>query len=138
MNYPMIDHASLAVKNYIESRTFYDETLKILGYTRVVTIETPEMQVAGYGYEQRQRPYFWISEQGNANEEVGSARGVHFAFVAKTVEDVQNWYQACLEKGGTNNGEPGPRKEYHPGYYGAFIIDPNGWRIEACLHHYSN
>ena len=52
------------------------------------------------------------------------------------VEAVQQWYAKCLELGGKDNGAPGPRPEYHPGYFGAFIIDPNGWRIEACFHQY--
>jgi len=51
-------------------------------------------------------------------------------FVAPNIEAIHQWYAKCLELGGIDNGAPGPRPEYHPGYYGAFIVDPNGWRIE--------
>ncbi len=90
---------------------------------------------AGYGIGEK--PCFWISSQGSDEEDIGHARGVHIAFSTNSVDAVQHWHQKCLELGGTDNGVPGPRPEYHPGYYGAFIIDPNGWRIEACFHTYS-
>ena len=99
-----------------------------------MTIEQGTVQVAGYG--KGEKPYFWISPMGNKEEEIGCARGVHFAFLAPSVEAVQEWHKKCLELGGKDNGAPGPRPIYHPGYYGAFIIDPSGWRIEACLHNY--
>jgi len=67
---------------------------------------------------------------------VGQAAGFHVGFVASNVEPVHKWYEKYLEIGREDNGAPGPRPEYHPGYYGAFIIDPNGWRIEACFQNY--
>ena len=134
----MLDHFSLSVKDYPQSLFFYDETLKILGYDRVITIDMPEHQVkcVGYGLNEGKRPYFWISPMGLSTEEVGQARGFHMAFTAPSQEAVVAWYHKCLELGGKDNGAPGPRAEYHPGYFGAFIIDPNGWRIEAVTHHY--
>lgn len=131
----MIDHTSFAVHNYAQSLTFYDATLDCLGYERIFTIDMEHVQTAGYGTNGK--PSFWISPMGKENEEIGKARGVHVAFLAHSVEEVQDWYAKCLELGGTDNGKPGPRPEYHPGYYGAFIVDPNGWRIEACLHDYN-
>lgn len=128
----MIDHTSIAVKDYPKSLIFYDATLDCLGYERIFTIDENEVQTAGYGANGK--PSFWISPLGKADEEIGKARGVHFAFLAHSKEEVDTWYTKCLELGGKDNGKPGPRPEYHPGYYGAFIIDPNGWRIEACVH----
>jgi len=130
----MIDHISFSVKNFDESLKFYDETLNVLGAKRLMNFETDDYRVAGYGTEGR--PFLWISVETAPNEEefVGKARGFHAAFSASSIEEVKSWYQKCLELGGTDNGKPGPRPHYHPGYFGAFIIDPNGWRIEAAFH----
>jgi catechol 2,3-dioxygenase-like lactoylglutathione lyase family enzyme len=132
----MLDHISFSVNNYEESQSFYDDTLEILGYTRLMTFDTDEHKVAGYGRDQK--PSFWIGSESkpNANEAVGKARGFHVAFLAPSVEAITKWHSRCLELGGQDNGAPGLRPEYYPGYYGAFIIDPNGWRIEAVLHDY--
>jgi catechol 2,3-dioxygenase-like lactoylglutathione lyase family enzyme len=131
----MFDHLSFAVKNYDASLKFYDETLHILGYKREVTLELPQYRGAGYG-NGGVRPCLWISASGLEEEQIGKAKGVHIAFVAPNKEAVLAWYSKCLELGGQDNGEPGPRAHYHAGYYGAFVIDPNGWRIEACIHNY--
>lgn len=109
----MIDHTSFAVKNYPKSLNFYDKTLKELGYDRIMTIDQGPIQTAGYGANGK--PSFWISPMGNDNEQVGNARGVHVAFLAETPEQVRHWHYKCLELGGTDNGGPGPRPEYHLG-----------------------
>lgn len=132
----MLDHCSISVKDYCQSLTFYDQTLGILGYERIVTIDIPEEKVKGAAYGKEGKPCFWIGPMGQEDEEIGRARGFHIAFLAPHVQAVQEWYVKCLELGGVDNGAPGPRAHYHPGYYGAFIIDPNGWRIEAAIHHY--
>ena len=131
----MLDHFSLSVKDYDQSLKFYDQSLAILGYERLMSFDTPDDKVAGYGKDMK--PYFWISSSGREDEDIGCARGVHCAFLAPNAKAVQDWYKKCLELGGKDNGAPGVRPEYHPGYYGAFIVDPNGWRIEACFHGYS-
>ncbi|MBS0185124.1 MAG: VOC family protein [Proteobacteria bacterium] len=129
----MIDHISFSVNNYAQSLKFYDETLKILGIERLMTFETPEQNVAGYG--SHGKPFFWMGCDTSPNEEefVGKARGFHIAFQAPNIEAIKAWHKKCLELGGKNNGNPGPRPEFHPDYYAAFIIDPNGWRLEAVL-----
>ncbi len=131
----MLDHVSFAVKNYEESCKFYDETLLILGYKREATLEFPGGRVAGYG-NGGVRPCLWIADGGREDETIGTAQGLHFAFVAPSAAAVDQWYAACLKLGGKDNGAPGTRPHYHPNYYGAFVIDPNGWRIEACFHHH--
>lgn len=132
----MLDHTSISVHDYEKSLIFYDKTLQILGYSRNMTIDIPEKNIKTAGYGKGVKPSFWISPMGQKDEEIGRARGVHFAFLAPSVEAVTAWHEKCLELGGTNNGQPGPRPHYHPGYYGAFIIDPNGWRIEAVFHQF--
>ncbi len=133
----MLDHASISVFDFKQSLHFYDETLKLLGYERVMTFDVPDGQIAAYGTTGR--PYFWVGQETSPNlaESIGKARGFHLAFQAPSIEAIQAWYHKCLELGGKDNGAPGTRPEYHPGFYGAFIVDPNGWRIEAALHHYT-
>lgn len=133
----MLDHISFAVKNFEKSRDFYDHTLATLGYERLMNFDTDDHQVAGYGINGR--PHFWIGflkKPYNGDEQVGKAAGFHIGFTAQSVDAVHKWYDKCLELGGKDNGAPGPRPEYHPGYYGGFIVDPNGWRIEACFQQY--
>ena len=130
----MLDHFSLSVKDYDQSLKFYDETLKILGYERVMSFDMPDGKFAGYGKDKK--PSFWISSTGRADEDIGHARGVHCAFLAPNIKAIHEWYQKALELGAQDNGAPGVRPEYHPGYYGAFTVDPSGWRIEACFHGY--
>lgn len=134
----MIDHISLSVSSFDKSVEFYDGTLSILGYKREMTFDVGNDQGAGYGKDGK--PSFWIgaeAEKRVSNEEIGRAQGFHVAFIASSAEDIQKWHAKCLELGGRDNGAPGVRKEYHPHYYGAFIIDLDGWRIEAVMHNYS-
>lgn len=130
----MIDHISFSVNDFDESVRFYDTTLACLGLERLMTFESHEHRVAGYG--QDNKPFFWIGvdSKPNSSEFVGKARGFHVAFRAPSIDAIQAWYDVCLAVGGQSNGIPGTRPEYHPGYYAAFIIDPNGYRIEAVLH----
>ncbi|HXF90408.1 MAG TPA: VOC family protein [Candidatus Nitrosotenuis sp.] len=131
----MLDHMSFTVIDFSKSLVFYDETLKILGYERLMLFETEEHQVAGYG--DHGKPYFWIGVE--AHSKTGDdyqKKDFHVAFKAPDSQSIHVWYNKCLELGGQDNGAPGPRPEYHPGYYAAFIIDPNGCRIEAVIHDY--
>ncbi len=133
----MLDHISFSVNNYEESMKFYDETLCLLGYQRLMMCESEHGKVVGYGNAGELLSFeISINTVSSRDESVGKAQGFHVAFRAPSVEAIQLWYKKCLELGGRDNGAPGPRLEYHPGYYAAFIIDPNGWRIEAVLHDY--
>lgn len=137
----MIDHISFAVKNFEQSRIFYDSTLAILGYERLMNFENEDHQVAGYG--KNGKPSFWIGVNTKPSEEkkyeyIGQTAGFHVGFSALDLESVHKWHSKCLELGGKDNGAPGLRPEYHHGYYGGFIIDPNGWRIEACFQSYED
>lgn len=137
----MIDHITYPVSNIEKSRVFYTETLACLGYEKIMDFEMPEAIIIGYGKEEK--PSFWIGEgKGELPEQgeefkTGFIRGLHFAFLAPSVESIQAWYDKCLALGAKDNGKPGPRSEYHPGFYGAFVIDADGWKIEACLHDYA-
>jgi len=133
----MLDHISFSVNDYQQSVKFYDATLQELGIERLMAFDEGGQQVAGYGVGDK--PCFWIGVDARPNQQgyIGQARGLHVAFQAPNPEAIQAWYKKCLELGGKDNGAPGRRPEYHPGYYSAFIIDPNGWRIEAVMHNYT-
>lgn len=122
----MIHHVSFSVSNFLKSVDFYDRTLSMLGLERIMTFDNA---VAGYG--KGDQPCFWISSQGSSDDHIGKARGLHVAFEAPTRKCIHSWYEECLALGGQDNGAPGPRPEYDSRYYAAYIIDPDGWRVEA-------
>ena len=126
----MLDHIGLTVSDFSQSRRFYDRALAPLGVAVVMSVgaeETGGYQGAGYGSEGR--PYFWIGAGG------GSATGhLHVAFTAPDRRTVDAFYAAALAAGGRDNGPPGVRAHYHPNYYGAFVLDPDGHNIEAVCH----
>ncbi len=119
----MFDHVSIGVADVSRARTFYDEALKPLGYVRLSDGETS----LGYGEKQ---VGLWI---GKAAKPVKADResGLHFCFVAKDRTSVDAFHAAALRNGGKDNGKPGVRSGYSPTYYAAFVIDPDGYRIEA-------
>ena len=120
---PMLDHVSIGVRDLGAARKFYDAVLGTLGYTCL----SDAPNALGYG---REVPRFWISLSPKA---VPADRdtGLHFCFAAKRRADVDAFHAAAVQAGGTDNGQPGLRKDYGDSYYAAFIIDPEGYRIEA-------
>jgi catechol 2,3-dioxygenase-like lactoylglutathione lyase family enzyme len=118
----MIDHVKLHVRDIERSRAFYTAALGPLGYR--VMLE-PAPTVVGMGPD---RPDFWLAfdpEQRSV---------VHVAFGAETTDRVDAFHAAALDAGGRDNGGPGPRPRYHPHYYGAFVLDPDGNNVEAVCH----
>ena len=126
----MLDHVGFAVADAERSRRFYEQALAPLGITLIMSV-TPEQTEAGgtaHGFGSNGKPYFWIGD----NERVGE--GTHVAFAAETRAVVDAFYEAALAAGGRDNGAPGLRPHYHPNYYGAFVLDPDGMNIEAVCH----
>ena len=119
----MIDHVSVKTSNQSTSRRFYEKALAPLGYQ--VLMDFQDGQVVGMGIGRK--PDFWFA----AGEPSGP---VHLAFSAPDRATVDAFYAAALAAGGKDNGAPGLRAEYHPGYYGAFVIDPDGNNVEAVFH----
>jgi catechol 2,3-dioxygenase-like lactoylglutathione lyase family enzyme len=117
----MIDHIGVLVSNLDASAAFYTEALAPLGYVPVMRSE----QFAGFGVAGK--PDFWIGV-GKPTDKI------HVAFRAKGRSDVRAFYEAAMTAGGTDNGPPGVRQNYHPNYYGAFVRDPDGHNIEAVCH----
>jgi catechol 2,3-dioxygenase-like lactoylglutathione lyase family enzyme len=122
----MLHHVSIGVLNVERAARFYDSVLGALGYRRVM-----EVLPYGIGYGES-KPVFWVQlphDQGAAT--VGN--GVHFGFVAATKDAVIAFHGAALAAGGTDEGAPGPRPDYGPDYYGAFVRDLDGHKLEAIL-----
>ena len=126
----MLDHVGFAVSDAEHSRRFYEEALAPLGINLIMTV-TPEQTQSGgtaHGFGSSGKPYFWIGDK----ERVGE--GTHIAFAADSRAVVDAFYKAALAAGGKDNGAPGIRAIYHPHYYGAFVLDPDGLNIEAVCH----
>ena len=121
----MFDHVKFGVSDYAASRAFYLKALEPLGVTVVsegapsygVELSRPEGQVSLCLFQTEEKPAH-----------------LHIAFVAEHRRQVDAFYRAALEAGGKDNGAPGLRPHYHPNYYAAFVIDPDGHNIEAVCH----
>ena len=120
----MFDHVGLNVKDYADSRAFYERALAPLGYSVVLAFD--EWKTAGFGTADK--PEFWISER----EPFGT--GTHVAFTCGDRATVDAFHEAALDAGGLDNGAPGVREAYHPAYYGAFVHDLDGNNVEAVCH----
>jgi catechol 2,3-dioxygenase-like lactoylglutathione lyase family enzyme len=119
----MLHHVSLPVSDLQASRTLYDAALSELGYQCVFHLET----AAGYGIEPGKDKLCLKLTAGAS----AAGRGFHLAFTAPSVAAVDRFHGAALAAGATDNGPPGLRPQYGPDYYAAFIIDPDGHRLEA-------
>eukprot|EP00741_Cyanophora_paradoxa_P019511 tig00021127_g18834.t1 len=124
----MFDHLSIGCSDMQRSQTFYDACMPALGYKRLMG----SSWMAIYGPDGE--PRFFVSTRGEAAEQLGKARGMHIAFRAPSRQAVDEWHRAAVAAGGKDNGAPGPRAQYHPNYYAAFVMDPDGWRLEAVCH----
>lgn len=117
----MIDHVTIRVSNLENSKKFYEQSLAPLGYK------------ISFG----EAPYFWAFDIGNGLFEIAQYQGstpltpCHIAFRVNSHEKVQEFYRAAISAGAKDYGAPGPRPQYTPNYYAAFILDPDGHNIEA-------
>ena len=126
----MIDHASVSVSDPAASKAFYEAALAPLGY-RVVMEFGPVTglgaPVPGAPENAPVSPELWLSP-------TKSPTPCHIAVAAASTAQVDAFHEAALAAGGTDNGGPGERPHYHPGYYGAFVLDPDGNNLEAVFH----
>ena len=123
----MIDHTGIGSEKITAAQGFYDAAFAALGGGALMVVpkeHTGGTVVVGYG---RDRPVFWVHE-GVAGP------GRHVAFLARSRAEVDAFYKAAMAAGGRDNGAPGLRPQYHPDYYGAFVLDPDGNNIEAVCH----
>ncbi len=118
----MIDYVKLFVSDLERSAALYEAALAPLGFA--IRLRIPQLGVA-FG---RERPELWLAEAGGRPATVA-----HVALRADDREAVDAFHAAALAAGARNNGAPGPRP-YHPRYYGAFVLDPDGTNLEAVCH----
>ena len=132
----MLDHVSIRVADYDRSKKFYESALAPLGYKLAMEVDS------GAGFTREFIPDFWI-KQGEPNrsssEELLESAGcggpaVHVAFSSDDRGAVDAFYRAALAAGARDNGAPALRPNYHPNYYGAFVLDPDGYNVEAVCH----
>jgi catechol 2,3-dioxygenase-like lactoylglutathione lyase family enzyme len=119
----MIDHVSIGVRDLSQSKRFYDGALRPLGYTCL----SEGGGSLGYG---REAVALWVSEAEHPVP-ADMKSGLHFCFTAPSRASVDQFHTAALSAGARDNGKPGLRGDYGPRYYAAFVIDPDGYRIEA-------
>lgn len=126
----MIDHVGFAVSDYEKAKAFYAKALAPLGYALIMEVPAEgnpsEAPAAGFG--KGGKPDFWIGGEGKLE------KPLHVAIVAETRAAVDAFHKAALAAGARDNGAPGLRPHYHPNYYGAFVLDPDGHNIEAVCH----
>jgi catechol 2,3-dioxygenase-like lactoylglutathione lyase family enzyme len=117
----VLDHISIRVADYERSKRFYSAALAPLGYALFME------GASGAGFRKESIPDYWI-KKGDPTP------SVHVAFASPTRAAVDAFYHAAIAAGATDNGPPGLRPNYHPNYYGAFVLDPDGYNIEAVCH----
>lgn len=122
----MIDHIGIEVSDYQTAVDFYKKALAPLGYEILMEIHG----FAGFGVKRTEGPIanFWLHQGDNPTKKA------HIAFTAPNRAAVDAFYQSAMNAGGHDHGAPGIREIYHPNYYGAFVLDPDGHNIEAVCH----
>ena len=123
----MLDHVGFEVSDLARSKEFYEKALEPLGIGSMMELEG----AIGFGKETEHgpKPFFWIHVRGRP-----AVSGAHVAFGVRDTGQVDAFHAAAIAAGGSDNGAPGLRPIYHPGYYGAFVLDPDGNNVEAVCH----
>jgi catechol 2,3-dioxygenase-like lactoylglutathione lyase family enzyme len=123
---PIVDHIGWQVDDYDRAVKFYNAALKPLGWKKMREFVYPGGKTAGYGT--KGKPYLWLSSGAKTGPRI------HVALGTDSRAAVDAFYKAAMKAGGTDNGPPGTRAEYHPTYYAAFVLDPDGHNLEAVTH----
>jgi len=121
----MLDHIVLVVRDLARSAAFYESVLAPLGHTHHVAYPGHEGHAALQGFGDDDEAYLML-KAGSPSPDT-----VHLAFAAKSKRAVTAFYEAALAAGGRDNGPPGPRPKYFAGYYAAYVLDPDGYNVEA-------
>lgn len=124
-NASILSHVSVGTNDYSSAKAFYTELLSTVGFNVIEDLEN--YRAVAFG---KQFPEFWVGEPANGDPAT-PGNGVHVSFLVDSNELVDAFHQKALELGARDNGAPGPRAHYGTGYYGAFVIDRDGNKIEA-------
>ncbi len=125
----MLDHIGITATDLKKSVAFYRAALAPLGYE--VLMEFSAEQTGGFegaGFGIAPKPDFWLGKGPVMQPHP------HIAFRAANRAEVDAFHAAAMAAGGRDNGAPGLRPHYHPNYYGAFVLDPDGYNVEAVCH----
>ena len=123
----ILHHVSVGVADVAKAGKFYDAVLGALGYKRYWDIMPYAIAYGEDGFD------FWVQLPAN-QQSAHAGNGLHIAFIARTKDAVRKFHQVALAHGAKDNGAPGPRPDYGSDYFGAFVIDPDGNKLEATLH----
>jgi catechol 2,3-dioxygenase-like lactoylglutathione lyase family enzyme len=118
----MIDHIGIKVSDMSRSKAFYSAALAPLEYALLM-----EHGVSGAGFGRDMKPDFWLQSGPRSGP-------IHLAFASDERAVVDAFYRAAIAAGASDKGAPGVRPEYHPNYYGAFVLDPDGNNLEVVCH----
>jgi catechol 2,3-dioxygenase-like lactoylglutathione lyase family enzyme len=121
----MLDHITIGVSDLQRSRDFYLQALAPLGFDETNTSDVLPSEIE---FGSAEKMDFAIST------DYGVGAPIHVAFAADSIEQVHAFHAAALAAGGREHGPPGPRPHYGEGYYGAFVLDPDGHNVEAVFH----
>ena len=127
----ILDHIGINVRDLAKSIAFYRAALEPLGITLVMQFDT----AAGFG--KNNKPELWMTNSRTSfqsQEQLETITPVHICLAADSRAQVDAFHRAALAAGGKDFGAPGIREIYHPSYYGAFVLDPDGHNLEACIH----
>ena len=128
----MFDHIALKVRDLEASMAFYERALAPLGIARLMVRDGDDGHPARVGYGDERFPWFWLNRGAPVSGDL------HLAFRAADRAAVDAFHGAALAAGARDNGAPGLRPHYHPGYYGAFVLDPDGVNVEAVHHTFTS
>ncbi|MFI8743421.1 VOC family protein [Stutzerimonas zhaodongensis] len=122
-----IDHMGIGVSDILHARDFYEQALKPLGITLMMSIETdpPQSTPRRLGFGSAGKPFLWL------HHAPVPSHGAHIALIAQTHEEVDAFHAAAIAAGGKDNGAPGIRPRYHANYYAAYVLGPDGVNLEA-------
>lgn len=127
----IIDHVTLFVSDYGRSKAFYAAALAPLG----ITMQKEYGRAGGFGRDGK--PELWIAEGPGSFQtaaQVEAITPIHVAVIARSRAEVEAFHAAAMAAGARDFGAAGVRAHYHPGYYGAFVLDPDGHNLEAVTH----
>ena len=125
----MLDHVGIKVKSVARAKAFYDAALRPLGLTPQYDFVVPGSKKHFVGYGTTTKTCLWIGTSVGVRAKLSGP--VHICLAAKSRKKVIAFYEAAIAAGAKDNGPPGPRKDYAPNYYAAFVVDPDGNNIEA-------
>jgi catechol 2,3-dioxygenase-like lactoylglutathione lyase family enzyme len=128
----MLSHVTLGTNDMTRARVFYDAVMGALGYRRLADFGDEGL---GYGPPDnaKDRIEFWVLKPFN-RERASNGNGWHVAFLAPNRQAVRDFHAKALAEGGRDEGAPGLRPDYHPNYYGAYVRDLDGNKLQAVCH----